>query len=287
MNTLRMISVLVLFLAGPAGDATTQRKLELGDNAALRYWAAFSAMQDSGITDQQAKELTLILEGMAPYDDLKYRDLVEKNRPALEVMARGTALPNCDWGLDYELRDQTPVEYVRKALPLGRLNVLFAFHLMINGDRDGAVRTLAAGMRFSRDVANGGSLFATLVAKDLLTTHFRAAAFELHFGLSSTQRLILQRAVAQLGSDGLDWQSAMRREMGALNRPDWQMSVPLGSVTRAYVAVLQNPSTLPQLEKVLVSVPQPLRDVIPNPKEVLEQKQEFSDKLGQIRSLLR
>ena len=287
MNILRMLSVLVLLLAGVAGAASAQPKLKLGDNAALRYWAAFSEMRDAGITEQQAKELNLILDGTAPYDDLKYRDLVEKNRPALEVMARGTALPNCDWGLDYELRDQTPVEYVRNALQLGRLNVLYAFHQMITGDKDGAARTLAAGMRFSHDVANGGSLFATLVAKDLLTTHFRAVAFELHFEVSSAQRMVLQRAVAQLGPDGLDWQSAIKREMGALNRPDWQMSVPLGSVTLAYAAALQDASALPQLEKVLATVPQPLRDVIPNPKEVLGQKQGFTDQLSQMRSLLR
>jgi hypothetical protein len=42
---------------------------------------------------------------MAPFltsnVDSKYKDLVDRNRPALELMARGTALANCDWGLDY------------------------------------------------------------------------------------------------------------------------------------------------------------------------------------------
>ena len=54
------------------------------------------------ITDEQARELNAILEGTAPYDDLKYKDLLEKNRLALEIMARATSLSNCDWGLDYE-----------------------------------------------------------------------------------------------------------------------------------------------------------------------------------------
>jgi hypothetical protein len=60
-------------------------------------------MQDSTITHQQAKELNLILKGTAPYSDLKYRDLVEKNRPALETMLRGSSIPACIWGIDYGL----------------------------------------------------------------------------------------------------------------------------------------------------------------------------------------
>jgi hypothetical protein len=39
----------------------------------------------------------------------------------------------------------------------GRLNVLYAFHLFKTGNKDGAVRALAAGLRFSHDVGNGGS----------------------------------------------------------------------------------------------------------------------------------
>jgi hypothetical protein len=57
-------------------------------------------------------------------------------------------------------------------------------------------------------------------------------------------------------------------------------------VTQAYLAAVEDPSRLLQFEQMLVTVPQPLRDVIPNPKEVLEQKQELDEKLMQTRSLL-
>jgi hypothetical protein len=150
------------------GSALGQRTARLSDNAALRYWSAFSEVQDIAITDQQAKELNTILDGTSPYDDLKYKGLLEKNTLALEIMARATSLPGCDWGLDYRLGHDLPVNYARKALVLGRLNVLYAFHLLKTGKKDEAVRALAAGLRFSHDVGNGGSLFATLIAKDLL-----------------------------------------------------------------------------------------------------------------------
>jgi len=285
MKTIRRIPYSILMIA--LAVSAFAQKAKLGENAALRYWAAFAQMQDSAITAQQAKELNTILEGTAPYDDSKYRDLVERNRPALVTMALGTSLPDCDWGIDYMRGDDEPVDYVRKALALGRLNVLYAFHLQIAGDKDGSVRALTTGLRFSQDVANGGTLFATVVAKDLLVSHLRAIVFTAHAaGLSAAQRSQLQKAVARLGPSGLVWEAAMTREMQALNRPDWQVSVPLGRVTQAYVAALNDSSNLPKLEQIMATVPLPLRDVIPNPSRVLEEKQDLTDKLSQTRSML-
>lgn len=266
--------------------AFAEQNVKLSDNAALRYWAAFSEMQDWATTPENAKELRAILDGTAPYDDLKYKDLVAKNQPALNVMQRGTTLAKCDWGLDYDLGPDTPVEYVRNALELGRLNVLYAFHQMTNGDKEGAVRTLAAGMHFAHDVALGGSLFATLVAKDLLESHFQTAEFAIHAGISTEQLAVLRKAVAQLGREGLNWESAIRLEMAALHRPPWQKDASLARVTQGYVNVLKNPSTLPDFERLLGTIPMPLHDVIPLPRRVLEEKQEFDRKLEQARTAL-
>src|SRR5260370_17142939 len=102
-----MMAVLVVMMAGSTWGASARQNSKPSENAGLRYWAAFAEMQDSSITDDQAKELNLILEGTAPYDDLKYKDLVEKNRPAIEVMSRGTALPTSDWGFHSDLADPT------------------------------------------------------------------------------------------------------------------------------------------------------------------------------------
>jgi hypothetical protein len=59
---------------------------------------------------------------------------LRKNTLAVEIMARATSLSNCDWGLDYGLGEEVPVDYARKALVLGRLNVLDAFHLFVAGN---------------------------------------------------------------------------------------------------------------------------------------------------------
>lgn len=280
--TLAVLVALVLFSA----PAFAQRNA-LGENAALRYWSAYSQIQDSAITEGQAKELNAILDGTAPYDDLKYRELLEKNTLALQIMTRATSLPSCDWGLDYGLGDDLPVDYARRALVLGRLNVLYTFHLFKSGNKSAGVQALVAGVRFSRDVSNGGSLFAAVISKDLLIKHLMAMDGVLHLEqLSPAQRSILLQSVSGLGSHALDWQSAIKQEMTVLNRPPWQASVSLAKVTRAYMAAMGDPAQLSNLEQVLLTIPQPLRDVIPNPKEVVQQKQELDAQLLQTRSLL-
>jgi hypothetical protein len=288
MNSFRSIALLILLPALTGSSALGQKKANLGDNAALRYWTAFGQMQDSVLTDGQAKKLNSILDGTTPYDDLEYKDLVERNKPALEIMARATTLPICDWGLDYQMGSEMPQEYVRKALVLGRLNVLYAFRMLITGEKDQAVSVLASGVRFSHDVANGGSLFATLVAKSLLVAHVRAMGFALHTGeLSGAQLSVLQKAVAQLGVDGLDWRSAMRRELEIPRALDPQASSALAKIIPVYVEALNSPATLSDLQQMIAGAPPQCSDLIPNPKHVLEEKQDLAGKLQEIRSRLR
>src|ERR1700739_1969749 len=115
MRDLRRLASVIVLLFTPTSLVFAQQKVNLGDNAALRYWSAFAQMQDAAISDEQVKQLNLILEGTSPYADLEYKDLLEKNRLALQTMARGTTLQKCDWGIDYQLGSETPVDYVRKA----------------------------------------------------------------------------------------------------------------------------------------------------------------------------
>lgn len=285
-------TILSMILISPlsAGSALAQQHAPIAQNAALRYWSAFSEVRDIGITDQQAKELSAILDGTAPYDDSKYKDLLEKNALALEIISRATPLPYCDWGLDYGLGHDVPVEYARKALVLGRLNVLYALHLLKIGNKDGAVRALAAGLRFSHDVGNGGSLFATLIAKDLLVSHLRSTGWALHVEqLSATQRSQLQAAVAGV-AEGLDWSTAAKRDLEAL-RADYagnsQTSAALSRIISSYVDVMNDDSKLTALNQAIEGAPQELANLIPNAKRVLEQKQDLNNTLIQTRSVLR
>lgn len=288
----------VAILAEAVVPLRAQTGTKPGQNAALRYWSAFAQMQDVALTDAQAKELNRILDGTAPFvESASYKDLIERNRQALETMARGTALPYCDWGIDYQLGPDAPVDYVRKALQLGRLNVLYALHLEMN-DREAAVRALAAGVRFSHDVANGGTLFSALVAENLLAAHLRVMALMLHkTNLSAGERATLREALARIGSDGLDWQSAVKRELAILRGPlptargvqklDPRALAALAQISNLYLSALDNPREVAELEKTIADAPQPLPHLIPNPKRVVEEKQDLTHELQKMRAMLK
>jgi hypothetical protein len=289
MKRIHEIALTAVAVLLAVGAAMGQQKVSLAENAALRYWAAFSQLQDAAITDQEAKELDSVLDTMGSFDISKYSDLIQKNRLALEIMARGTSLPNCDWGLDYGLGGDLPVDYARKALLLGRLNILYAMQLYHSGDPDGTIGALAAGLRFSHDVANGGSLFSTLVAKDLLVTHLMTVNAALRMGqLSTTQRSRLQKAVSTLG-DGLGWSAAAKRDLQALGAQysgESRVSSALSRITSSYTSFLKDESNLPSLMDAINHAPPELANLIPNPKRVQQQKQELSQKLQQTRMLL-
>ncbi|HEV2246217.1 MAG TPA: hypothetical protein VGW37_06160, partial [Terriglobia bacterium] len=275
----------VALLAAPAALKSGQEGEKPGENAALRYWSAFAQMQDVGLTDAQAKELSRIVDGTAPFVQSTYQDLIERNRPALEAMASGTALPYCDWGIDYRLGLDVPLDHVGKAAQLGRLNVLYAMQLEMN-DRAAAVKTLAAGVRFSHDVASGGTLLSALVAKSLLVAHLRVMASMLQKkDLTGSERATLRNALARIGPDGLDWQAAVKRELGFYGAPshsggveklDPQARAALGRIIGLYVSALSNPAELPELQKSIADAPEPLPRLIPNPKRVVEEKQNLT-----------
>lgn len=289
MKRIHGITSVALAVLLAVGAAMGQRSVSLADNAALRYWAAFSQLQDAAITDEEAKELNSVLDTMSAFDLSKYSDLIQKNTLALEIMARGSSLPTCDWGLDYGLGGDVPVDYARKALVLGRLNILHAMQLYHSNNPDHAIEAVAAGLKFSHDVANGGSLFATLVAKDLLVTHLMTVSAAVRMGqLSTVQRSRLQNAVAALG-DGLDWPAAAKRDLDALAAQyssDPRASAALHRINSSYAAFLKDESNLPGLLDAINHAPPEVANLIPSPKRVQEQKQELADKLQQTRMLL-
>lgn len=291
MNLRRSILAVVAAVCVSAGCAVAQGGAPANRNAALRYWSAFSAMQDAAIDADQARELNAVLAGRAEYDDSKFSQVVEKNKLSLEIMNRAAGLPECDWGLDDSFGSEEPVEYARNALALGRLNVLYALHLLHAGERDAAVNAIATGLHFSHDVANGGTLFATLVADQLISEHLRAATFAVREGkLPGAERSALQSAVARLGSDGLDWRSAIDHEFQVVRMHfpgDAQASAALNRIDEAYVKALRDPAAMAAVDDAIHAAPPAVAQLIPNARRVAEAKQNLSGLLAQTSSALK
>lgn len=282
MNSFRSIAAILLLtgLLAVLAVAQSAPPEQLGENAALRYWSAFAEMQDSAMATQPNSGL----------DDPRLKELFDKNKAALDTMYRGTMLPNCDWGIDYELGANAPVEYVRKALILGKLNALYVMYLETRGDTEGAVRAMVAGLRFSHDVANGGTLFATVAADGLLMDHLPMIPNIVHAGISPAQRLALQKAVTQLDPAGLDWQGAVKRELGLYQGADHGLSAQglaaLVQITPLYVGAMSDPSVLPQLQNMIANAPLDLRKLMSNPQRVVDAEESLENHLAEARGIL-
>ena len=186
-------------------------------NAALRYWSAFADIQDPPADKATQDLLEKVAAGDAPWDETKLGQILDQNETAILAMHRATKLPGCDWGLEYSRGPRTSIAYVPRSRVLARLNTLYGMRLMAKGDSQAAVDTWLEGIRFSQNVAHGGTLIFQLVGKMAMLSNFRALtnAAESH-QLSDAQRAQILASVQALPADGFDWAQALALEEVAL-----------------------------------------------------------------------
>jgi len=186
-------------------------------NAALRYWSAFADLQDPPADKATQDLLEKVAVGDAPWDETKLGPILDQNETAVLAMQRATKLPECDWGLEYSRGPRTSIAYVPRSRVLARLNTLYGMRLMAKGDSQSAVDTWLDGIRFSRHVAQGGTLVFQLVGKMAMLSNFHAltSAAESH-QLTDAQRAQVLAAVQALPADGFDWAEALALEEASL-----------------------------------------------------------------------
>lgn len=180
-------------------------------NAALRYWNAFSSMSDLSLSDGDSKRLEAIANGSAAWDEGAFGKLVDANSSAVEIMVRGTALPYCAWGVEYDQGAAASIPQISRGRALARLNVLTAQRLAARGDSHAATLHLIAGIHFARDLSQGMPLIGVLTGKlALLSTLNTAAALAPR--LAPSDRLALARSMRALPPDVFDWSRALHQE---------------------------------------------------------------------------
>jgi hypothetical protein len=194
-------------------------------NAALRYWLAFADLQDPPTDKATGELLEKTAAGEAPWDEAKLGPILDKNESAIWRMQRATKLPECDWGLEYDLGPRASIAYVPKARVLARLNTLDGMRLAVKGDSQKAVETWLAGIRFSQHLTRGGTLIFSLVAKMGLISNFHALTQAAQTGsLSEEQKKQIESFVRALPETGFDWGEALRYEEDPLNVAVKQMT---------------------------------------------------------------
>lgn len=182
-------------------------------NAALRYWMAFALMQDPPADKSTQELLESVAEGRIPWDESRLAPLLDQNRGAILTMQRATQLPECNWGLEYDLGPDTPLAHLPKARVMARLNVLYGMRLAAKHDSAGAVDAWLAGLRFAQDLAQGGSLIGALSAKAAMTADLNALTHAVENGLLENAFLRrVEHAVQALPPYGFDWNPSISEE---------------------------------------------------------------------------
>ncbi len=126
---MRIRALFVLAAAGCALAAADAPRREPGGNAALGYWMAMAQMQNPEAPGALADGLERAARGEGAWED-RFAPVVDANRQALLTMQRASALPYCDWGLEYSRHAETPIAHLVRARALARLNVLHGLELL-------------------------------------------------------------------------------------------------------------------------------------------------------------
>ena len=213
------IALLTLFcvafvVATPARGQVASREAR---NAALTYWQAFALMRDPAADKSTADLLDSVAAGKSPWNEARLGPILDANAEAIQTMARGTRLADCEWGIDYELGPAAPIGHLAKARVLGRLNTLAGMRLAASGHLPEAIATWLAGVRFARHVAQGGSLISLLSARPVLVSNLTALGDVLRQNSANqADRTLVIAALNALPESGFDWGAALQREQGGV-----------------------------------------------------------------------
>lgn len=203
---------ILLFLSGTAMQAQ-QFTPPQNNNAALRYWAAFAEMKDQTIDDATSKSIDEVLSGTAAFDEQRLGPIVDENSFAIRGLQRGTALSECNWGLDYSLGSAVPLAHLPKARVLARLNALYGARQLAKGDAEGAVSTWLAGLRFAQCVGAGVGLIGNLSAKPAFEANLHLLTAAAQSGaINSDLHNKVRTQLHQLPPEGLNWIDSIKTE---------------------------------------------------------------------------
>jgi hypothetical protein len=186
---------------------------------------AFAVMQDPPADKATMELLENVASGKAQWDEARLGSILDANSDAIQAMQRGTKLPECDWGVEYDLGPGAPIAHLAKARVLARLNTLAGMRLAARGQLPQAVDTWLTGVRFAQHVAQKGSLISLLTGRAALRSNMGALSQAVAgASLDQGQRKRIEPVLRALPDTAFDWSDAMRREEAALEVAVQQLS---------------------------------------------------------------
>lgn len=216
-NRKKILAFLAALLLGAFSTVAQIKRPTETRNAALRYWLAFAEMQDPPADPVTSALVGKTAAGALPWDEAKLGAILDKNESAILRMQRATKLPDCDWGIEYSDGPTASIAYAPKARVMASLNTLYGMRQSAKGDEQAAVQTWLDGIRFSQDIAKGGSLIFIVIGKLSLIADLHAITLAVQSGkLSVAERKQVAHAVNALPESGFDWSSAEALEEGSV-----------------------------------------------------------------------
>jgi hypothetical protein len=147
------LAVLIVPLVSARADAP-----DLGANAALKYWQAFAALPK--LTDAEERELFAQWRTMPL--DAHAKETLAQAAYSLQLMHRGAALAQCNWGIGFEDGVYTRIAQTPAARVLCSLACLRARQRCEEGRPAEAVDDLVAALALARHTSLGGGLITVL-----------------------------------------------------------------------------------------------------------------------------
>lgn len=142
-------------------------------NPALLYWQAASELPQ--LTDDQAKELTFVANGMSPFDAAKDKELL-KSELTFRMLRKATdSSATCDWGLATEDGPGMILPHVSKMREMSNLAILRAEALFADGKVKEGTDWLLISHRMARHVGAGDLLVSYLIQEIMEIATIRAA----------------------------------------------------------------------------------------------------------------
>jgi hypothetical protein len=238
-------------------------------NAALRYWMAMGDLQDPPADKETQELLEKTAAGQTSWNEPKLGPILNANTRAIQEMQRATKLPDCDWGLEYSRGPGASISYLTRARVLARLNTLYGMRLMAKGETQDAVDAWLDGVRFSQDLAKGGTLIFKLVARTALLSDFQAMTDAAEAGsLSRKQKAEIAAAVRLLPPDAFDWSEALGLEEATFE---------------AFVGEIRAAKNAAQAFQEITDEPWPEKYVLPSQKEILAYRSLVVEAQGALR----
>jgi len=203
----RLFVAILVVLAAVGGARAQAKYLPESNNAALRYWVALVEMPDNPLTQEATQKMLLaVMKGETAWNEEKMGPVLDVYADSIQSMQRGTKLPDCNWGLDYQLGNLKLGQTLMRSRGLEEVNTVEGVRQLTKGDSKAAVETWRAGIRFSQDLGRSGPLINAMVASGLLQDELRAVANHAGAGkLPEAQREELYAAVKAMPEDGFDW----------------------------------------------------------------------------------